>query len=226
MTTTVDRRIARRRPLYIFCLDFGQTQDPSARAVLERVGRAPAVYAVRDLRRYDLGTPYQTIADDTALRWSSPEVVLSERHLVVDATGVGRPVTEMLVQHGLEPVMVIITGGHDVTVVKGPAGLEYRVPKRDLAMAMQLVLQAGRFKVAPALPHAATLKAEFQNFRVKLTKTGHDVYEAWREGDHDDLLLAIATGVWWAENVYLDDPDDDDETDQPEAQLLGDPERM
>lgn len=28
--------------------------------------------------------------------------------------------------------------------------------------------------------------------------TGHDSYEAWREGDHDDLVLAAALAAWKA----------------------------
>ena len=28
-----------------------------------------------------------------------------------------------------------------------------------------------------------------------------DTYEAWREGDHDDLVLAAAIGIWWAERA-------------------------
>lgn len=216
----------RPRPRYLFCLDFGQTQDPSARAVIERVGMAPASYSVRDLKRYELHTPYQAVADDTAVKWVAPEVAPFERHLVVDATGVGRPVLEMLVQHGLEPIPVVITGGHDVTRVTGPCGVEYRVPKRDLAMSMQLVLQAGRFRVSPRLSFAERLKAELLAFRVKLTKAGNDTYEAWRESDHDDLVLACAVGVWWAENWLVDDLDDDENPDRPEPKLLADFERM
>lgn len=28
------------------------------------------------------------------------------------------------------------------------------------------------------------------------TKTAHDSYEAWREGDHDDLVIAVAMACW------------------------------
>ncbi len=29
--------------------------------------------------------------------------------------------------------------------------------------------------------------------------TAHDSYEAWREGDHDDLVLAVAMACWAGE---------------------------
>jgi hypothetical protein len=28
-------------------------------------------------------------------------------------------------------------------------------------------------------------------------RTAHDSYEHWREGDHDDLVLAAALACWW-----------------------------
>jgi hypothetical protein len=44
------------------------------------------------------------------------------------------------------------------------------------------------------------LERELQHFKVKInTQTGHDSYEAWRESDHDDLVLAIALSLWFAE---------------------------
>jgi hypothetical protein len=43
------------------------------------------------------------------------------------------------------------------------------------------------------------LRAELLNFRVTINlATGYDRYEAWREGDHDDLVLAAALAVWSA----------------------------
>lgn len=35
--------------------------------------------------------------------------------------------------------------------------------------------------------------------------TGHDSYEAWRDGDHDDLVLSLAMACWFAENAEPDD---------------------
>ncbi len=29
--------------------------------------------------------------------------------------------------------------------------------------------------------------------------TAHDSYEAWREGDHDDLVLSVAMACWAGE---------------------------
>lgn len=43
------------------------------------------------------------------------------------------------------------------------------------------------------------LVKELLNFKVTISTSGHDSYEAWREGDHDDLVLATAMALWLAE---------------------------
>jgi hypothetical protein len=41
------------------------------------------------------------------------------------------------------------------------------------------------------------------SFRAKITTKGHDTYESWRDGDHDDLVLALALGSWYFERTRL-----------------------
>jgi hypothetical protein len=54
-----------------------------------------------------------------------------------------------------------------------------------------------RLKIAPQLPEAQTLVREMQTFQVKISlDTAHDSYGAWREGTHDDLVLAVALALW------------------------------
>jgi hypothetical protein len=89
------------------------------------------------------------------------------------------------------------TGGDSVTRAEG-GGL--RVPKRDLASAPLVLTQNKQLKLAEGLQLAPVLKRELLNCKVKINiATGHDSYEAWREGDHDDLVLAVAMGCWTGE---------------------------
>ena len=64
---------------------------------------------------------------------------------------------------------------------------------------LAIIFQAHRLKISRALPEAAQLVEELQNFKIKVTLAGNDTYEAWRESDHDDLVLAAAMGVWYGE---------------------------
>jgi hypothetical protein len=121
--------------------------------------------------------------------------------IVVDQTGVGPFGLDPLREAGFDPIGIVIHGGD---AVSHPDHRTYRVPKRDLAGAVHTLLESERLKIANALPDAATLKAELENFRAKITLTGHDRYEAgsgeeWRIGAHDDLVLSVAVAAWFGE---------------------------
>jgi hypothetical protein len=88
-------------------------------------------------------------------------------------------------------------GGDSETRAEG-GGL--RVPKRDLASAPLVLMQNQQLKIAQEMPLAETLRKELLSFKVKINiATAHDSYEAWREGDHDDLMLAVAMACWCGE---------------------------
>ena len=179
-------------------LDLGQQGDYTALSVLERSGEG---YDVRHLERFELGTRYEAVARRASAILASPKL-RGRPLLVVDATGVGRPVVEMLEAEGLHPVSVTITGGDSVT--RGDTPREYRVPKRDLATTLQVLLQGGRLRIAKGLPMADVLRAEMQSFKIKVNlQTGHDSYEHWRDGDHDDLVLSVAMAAWAAEQRVM-----------------------
>jgi hypothetical protein len=130
-------------------------------------------------------------------RGSSPQ--LKGSPLVVDQTGVGRALVDMLKQAktGGRVVPVTITAGINVRLVEG----NYHVPKKELVTCLQLILQGRRLKIALTMPDVDTLVEELQNFRVKITPAANEVFGAWREGEHDDLVLAVVLACWWAERT-------------------------
>ncbi len=114
--------------------------------------------------------------------------------LVVDKTGVGRPVLDELREAGLDPIGVTLTGGDAVSRDGG----DYRVPKRDTVAALQMLMMQGRLRIPRHMPHADDLVAELENFRLTINiATGHDSYEAWRTHEHDDLVLAACLAAWY-----------------------------
>jgi phage FluMu gp28-like protein len=176
---------------YAVGLDLGQAQDFSTLAIVQKSGEE---YHVRGLERFRLGTPYPAIVERVqTVAHRLPEGTA----LVVDATGVGAPVVDLFRSVRLHPVAVTITGGDTVSHDKDN---NYRVPKRNLVSTLAVLLQSGRLKIARSLPEAATLTKELLNFRVRIDPaTAHDSYAAWREGDHDDLVLATAMACWYAQ---------------------------
>jgi len=47
---------------------------------------------------------------------------------------------------------------------------------------------------------------ELADLRVKITLPGREQYGAWREGQHDDMVLAVALACWGARKVYPNPP--------------------
>lgn len=184
---------------FVMGLDLGQASDYSALTIVEeQPGPGDPVLHIRHLHRFALATSYPRICEYVA-GLLQREPLFGSTDLVVDATGVGRPVVDLLRRYGCNPIGVTITGGD--AVARDENG--YRVPKRDLVSILQVLLQQERLKSAQ-LPGVEVLMAELQNFRVSVNAaTGHDSYGAgpagsWRDGEHDDVVLATALAAWFA----------------------------
>ncbi len=202
-------------PAYFLGLDLGQSQDFTALAVLERplasiedvLARRRPAYALRHLQRFPLGTAYPAIVQRVVELLGSP--LLSGSTLAVDQTGVGRAVVDMLADalRGRVSCLyfpITITAGHAVT--GGDSG-SLQVPKKELVGTLQVLLQARRLHVARTLPEAALRVKELESFRAKVTAARDETFESWREGQHDDLVLAVALAAWLGEQA-LPTPDD------------------
>jgi hypothetical protein len=185
---------------FVVGVDLGQARDFTAVVVNECSDRwgKPMQHRLTFLHRFPLGTSYPDVADGVRRLIAQLPRRRRRPELVVDATGVGRPVVEMIRAAGLAPIGVTITAGIDELE---KARDDWRVPKRTLAARMQVVLQEGRLKIAAGMALTPVLTQELQNFRAKINiGTGAEGFEAWREADHDDLVLAAAVAVWRAES--------------------------
>lgn len=189
-------------------VDLGQAQDPTAMALLEQKlvpiandqinphkGEVKCItrYHNRFLERVPLDTPYTDVADRIKVLMHMPELK-DETVLLVDATGVGRPVVDMLRAKGLMPVAITIHGGAELSVAQDG----YHVPKRQLVSALLLLFQSHRLSLSPKLALSQLLAKELQNFTQRISNKGKDTYEAWRESEHDDLVLALSMAAWYA----------------------------
>jgi hypothetical protein len=188
-------------------VDIGQAQDPTAVCVIEdakipdvRPGQSirdetlPTRHslAIRHLERLPLRMPYPDQANHVVrLIYTAP--LSQNSDLVVDATGVGRPVVDLFKRAGLKPIGITITGGDGYS----HAGGGYRVAKLLLVSRLQALLHSGGIKIAADLPEAAALVSELQEFRATFTDAGNAAFGA-RTGRHDDLVLATAIAAWYA----------------------------
>jgi len=178
--------------LPIVGVDVGQRNDYTAVAILN----GPTLVALDRTRQQDYGD----VVVRVAALLSRPD--LAEAMVVIDETGVGIAVGDMLdkelrsMRKARQLVRVMITAGTLVSRVSDG----FHVPKRDLVTATALALESGRLRIPTALPLAGTLVEELANFKVKISAGGHDSYGAgadWRDGNHDDMVLAVALVVWY-----------------------------
>jgi hypothetical protein len=178
---------------YTIGLDLGQSRDSTAIAVVRKVeepGHKP-VFQVGNLIKLPLGTTYPDIVSYVTEFVCRPRF-RGKYELVIDFTGVGRPVFDMFRVQGLSPIGVCFTAGTAIT----NHGFTYSVPKGHLISGLQSILY-GQLKIRDSLPDVPELIKEIEAFQVDFTDTGHMRFNA-RSGAHDDLIMAIAIAVWRA----------------------------
>src|SRR5215472_16910463 len=149
-----------------------------------------AIFQVGHLERVPLGTTYPAIVSHVGrLLGRLP----GNTELVIDYTGVGRPVFDLFVYSRIAPLGLLITSGVTESTIDGLL----HVPKLVLISRLQALLHEGRLKIQKDLPEASNLVSELIDFRVQYTQAGHLTFNA-REGRHDDLVLALAIACYRA----------------------------
>lgn len=176
-------------------VDLGQRESHTAIVVLERFDQKPAFerilagdgflrrYIVRQAERVPLGTPYP----DVITRLDRIATLLSELGLciiVVDGTGIGVPVVELMKQRtlggGCRILPIIITAGQSPT----PSS----VPREALIGKLQVMAQLGELEIAHSCRDADGLQQELAHLTLDRATTTHS----------DDLALALALACWRA----------------------------
>ena len=203
-------------------LDLGGKVDFTALAILEQVklsqcyleaktGGGLAHYALP--KEVSLGYAYTIIhAEQFPLGMNSFDVVerLKQRlthprvagNIVTafDTTGAGSTDVALarsgIRGEGVECVEIVITSGHKAAKKDN---LTYTVPKQDLSNITAVFLETNRLRIAGGMAEKDTLLNELDNFGRSISEaTGYESTGA-RAGRHDDLVLAVALALWFAE---------------------------
>jgi len=199
-------------------VDLGQKQDHTAIAIVEREdtrlanqmrayraqAALPARLLVRRVERVALGTPYPRVVEAIREMVCGPPLA-GRCAVVVDGTGVGAPVVDMLRAAGLgcEITAVTITGGERESG-RGTAWVS--VPKRDLIAGVQLALEKSELRISKRMKDVGALVRELVDVRITAgRRMGSMRIGADGSGEHDDLAIALALACWRArrrENGY------------------------
>jgi len=205
------------KPTYILGCDLGQTHDPTAVCVLRKsslldeegkpvkdaFGKSEYTYLVGFLHRFALNTPYPDVIRELVRIASAKD--LDGPMLAIDSSGVGRGVTDELIREKIPGRLVPITITSAATSSRGEwndTGVTaYRVGKYALISGVQLGLQNRTLRILETIENAALLRRELENFRIKVSISGNELFDA-KTGEYDDLLLAIASPWQGGENRW------------------------
>lgn len=206
-------------------IDVGQINDPTAISVAEvsqihtgkfrYIERIPARfdasgewippkdgepvmvsdYSIRSIRRLPLGTSYPDVAAYIADMLCNPLFALRNVRVLIDVTGVGRPVYDDLKKEiGLrkearQVVLKPISFSHGEKYNRSTGILG----KAFLVSRLQSLLQGSRVH-APDTAEVKAMLEELRVYEIKVDQDGKDTYGA-SIGKHDDLATALGLSV-------------------------------
>jgi hypothetical protein len=203
---------ARRVDEYVCGLDLGRQHDRSVFAVIRHT-RTPvegeAGWVIDDragvcrqasITHYDLvhlhALPLKLDYVSQALLvrklMAREPLASTNARLIVDISGVGMGVADLMRSQGLRFVGVQITAGTEQTHVDG----NYRVAKQLLVSKLEAALHAGELRVPDALPEAEAFRKELESFRRKTKASGAQTWSA-DAGEFDDRVMAVSYATWW-----------------------------
>ena len=148
---------------FFISADLGQANDYTAISIIERILTGPGVLGPdgRGLRRLHLrhierparGTPYPEVVDRLIELYRSEPLRGFDKSVVIDLTGLGRPVYDMMRERGFRYSLnaVSITGGMDVTFNEG----HYNVPSANWSQGCKCCFRTGELKFARGLKDAS-----------------------------------------------------------------------
>jgi hypothetical protein len=186
-------------------VDLGQKRDPTAIALLEGVEQVygqggPVSFDCRFLERLPLGTSYPAVARRVAEVQRNAIQAVRQRSFdrgylntevylttYLDATGVGQPVVDLLIEQGIEVKPCYFTHGDRRSETDG----QITIGKAWLVSRLQALFQNGRIRLPKDHPEAMPLKNELLDYEIKVDQNANDRYGAFKTGAHDDLVTAV-----------------------------------
>jgi hypothetical protein len=185
---------------YIVAADLGSAKDPTGITVIEdrqipmfegawRLGprQRTLVWADR-LREHR----YTEIVDHlSALLRREP--MAGRARLAIDASGVGRGVSDTLDLARIPHVAVQMTAGSSVRQV----GKYHNVSKQVLITDLATALETGGLKMAADLRMREELLIELESFQTRASASGVQVLDAGGADNHADMAVSLAIG-WFA----------------------------
>ncbi|MET3990586.1 hypothetical protein [Bradyrhizobium sp. RT10b] len=200
----------RERDAWVVGVDLGKSVDSTAIGVMHHTikgmgsGKADHVtkiwrqdsvqrFDLLHLQRLPLGMNYVAQAHAIGELMRREPLKSAKAKLVIDQSGVGAGVVDLMEANGLRPIRLQITAGSEQT----QEGNIFRVAKTILISKLEAGMHSKELHVAAELSEADSLRDELRDFQRHVTASGANTWSA-RAGKHDDIVLAVSYGIWWA----------------------------
>jgi hypothetical protein len=149
------------------------------------------------------GLPYDHPTNPSIASWAL-EVYKNPRFwkgglpptFILDSTGVGVAVNDILKAKGIRPKAIMITSGNAIK----REGNTIHISKARMIGKFIGAFDAGKVHINPSMPIWPKVERELLSFRAELTAQGNARFEA-EEGENDDMLMALAQAVWYGEEI-------------------------
>jgi hypothetical protein len=203
--------------------DIGQKRDPTAIVVASAEQRTTGrkttwgfwseslrdrplpdeyetIYTVRHMERLPLGTAYPKVGERITeiVRNVHLQALPESRgvNLIVDATGVGRPVVDIIRSHLEQRIDVTAaTFTHGDRLDGRLCDQEVSVGKGFLVSRLQVLLQTECLQLPANHAEALAMMEELENYEIKVDENANEKYGAFEVGTHDDLVTALGLAV-------------------------------
>lgn len=170
------------------------------------------VFLVRHIERLPLGTSYPRVAGriaelaggvhdrverelETLRSWVDPNPERPPLHVLVDATGVGRPIVDLL-RNGIGTAArltgVTLTGGRERK--GGLRSREVTIGKEEFVSRLKSLTQTGRVHL-PDTQEGREIADELLDYEIRSTEKSSFLAGAFRSGAHDDRVTALGLAV-------------------------------
>jgi hypothetical protein len=201
---------ARKVDAWVVGVDLGKSIDSTAIAIIHHTIKGTDEWKVNHerqswreeaiqrfdlvhLQRLPLGMNYVSQALAIGEIMKREPLKSANAKLIVDQSGVGVGVVDLMETNGLLPIRLQITAGAEET----QEGRIHRVAKTILISRLEAAMHAKELHVAASLTEAESLREELRDFQRHVTASGANTWSA-RAGKHDDIVLAVSYGIWWA----------------------------
>jgi len=173
----------------VISIDVGQKSDFTAISVVQQENDRFVLKALTRFRHLSYTEVVQRVLIIL-------ETLPKNTACVVDSTGVGTPVCDMLNAEGIQVWRITITGGYKANIT----GYNLNIPKEMLVNVAQVVVESGKLVIADGLSYWKEALNEFENFAMKVAPGGDQLtYSALRSGQKDDLVLSILMNLYFCD---------------------------